>query len=172
MSLKVGASTLHFEATRQPNHVVAKAHTQDRAHLGCRQRERPDIDTRHDQLRAGRNCGKVPRAIPCLEIAQRPHCSSKSRTDSVSSRCRTSSLESPMRLGRAKHLPVDSPSGCGCPSRAGMPSAVSHNSHKGHRPIVTAHRDGFSHDRRSIALGAIGHVWEANALACNAIEET
>ena len=83
-----------------------------------------------------------------------------------------SSLGSPMRLGRAKHLPVDSPSGCGCPSRAGMPSAVFHNSHKGHRPIVTAHRDGFSHDRRSLALGAIGHVWEANALACNAIEET
>jgi hypothetical protein len=73
---------------------------------------------------------------------------------------------------QAKHLPVDSPSGCGCPSRAGMPSAVFHNSHKGHRPIVTAHRDGFSHDRRSLALGAIGHVWEANALACNAIEET
>jgi len=43
---------------------------------------------------------------------------------------------------------------------------------QGHRPIVTAHRDGFSHDRRSLALGAIGHVWEANALACNAIEET
>ena len=83
-----------------------------------------------------------------------------------------SSLGSPMRLGRAKHLPVDSPSGCGCHNRAGMPSAVSHNNHKGHRPIVTAHRDGFSHDRRSLALGAIGHVWEANALACNAIEET
>jgi hypothetical protein len=98
MSLQVGAPTLHFEATRQPNHVVAKAHTQDRAHRGCRQRERPDIDTRHDQLRAGRNCGKVPRAIPCLEIAQRPHCSSKSRTDSVSSRCRSQAWDLRCRL--------------------------------------------------------------------------
>ena len=171
MSLQVGAPTLHFEATRQPNHVVAKAHTQDRAHRGCRQRERPDIDTRHDQLRAGRNCGKVPRAIPCLEIAQRPHCSSKSRTDSVSSRCRSQAWDLRCGLAGQNISPWIHRQAAAAPAVQAClrPSLIKL---QGHRPIVTAHRDGFSHDRRSLALGAIGHVWEANALACNAIEET
>ena len=170
MSLQVGAPTLHSKPL--VNQTTSWRKLTHRIGLIEVAAKESDLTSTPATINFAQGATVARRAIPCLEIAQRPHCSSKSRTDSVSSRCRTSSLESPMRLGRAKHLPMDSPSGCGCPSRAGMPSAVSHNSHKGHRPIVTAHRDGFSHDRRSLSLDAIGHVWEANALACNAIEET